>query len=96
MSNDFGVTAGHSFFSRHRFRDDVTRVVIYEDLWENTPGRTRYYLTDATYTFIQEAARKKWIRIIFDAPVIEGRIITNTKKKSSRRTAKKKEVNPHE
>lgn len=89
MANDFGVTSGHSLFSRHRFRDDVTRVVIYEDLWENHPGRTRYYLTDEAYAFIQEAANKKWIRIIFDAPVIEGRIITNSKKSKNRRGVKK-------
>lgn len=96
MPNDYGVTAGHSLFSRHRFRDDVTHVVIYEDLWENHPGRTRYYVSDAAYEFIQDAVRKKWIRIVFEAPVIEGRIMTNSKKKTNRRTAKKKEEKVYE
>ena len=94
--NDYGVTSGHSLFSRHRFRDDVTHVVIYEDLWENTPGRTRFYVTDTAYEFLRDAARKKWIRIVFEAAVVEGRIITNTKNKSTRRTAKKKEVKTYE
>lgn len=89
--NDYGVTTGHSPFSRHRFREDTTHVIIFDDMLENGPVRVRLYLNDEAYAMAQKAAAKKMIRIIFDAPVIEGRIIPVSKK--SRNTTKKKKEN---
>lgn len=91
MANDYGVTTGHSPFSRHRFRDDVTHVIIFDDLLENGHVRVRLYLNEDAYQLAQKAAAKKLIRIIYDAEVSEGCIITKSKPKTRQRIKKKKE-----
>lgn len=89
--NDYGVTTGHSPYSRHRFRDETTHVIIFDDLLANDYVRVRLYLNDEAYALVQKAAAKKMIRIIFDAPVVEGRIVPVAKKNGNRRNKKTKE-----
>ena len=75
------VTMGHSEYSWYRFRKETRHVIVYDDLKERPCTRSRYYLNDDAYAFAKQAEAKGFIRIIYDAEVIDGSIVEKPKKK---------------
>lgn len=82
------MTSGHSFYSMHRFREDVRHVVIFDDLIEHGNHRIRLYLTDEAYELTKKMEAKGYIKIVYYASVIGGNLIPEAKKKHKRHRAK--------
>lgn len=49
MLKNYDVSTGHSLYSKHRFRNDVHHMVIFDDLMDSPCVRVRLYLTDDAY-----------------------------------------------
>ena len=85
MLKNYDVSTGHSLYSKHRFRNDVHHMVIFDDLLDSPCVRVRLYLTDDAYAVVKKEAANGHIRILQDAEVIEGTIVNKRKKKNSTR-----------
>lgn len=83
------ITGGHDFYALERFQDATRHMIILDVLTEASPAGSagdwlRLFLTDEGYAKAQELEKRRDIKIIKHAAIIEGHIL-NDKKKRRRR-----------
>lgn len=86
------IIHGHDLLAVERFKDATHHMIIFDILSRNTPygekrQRMRLFLTEYEYSLAQTAHKKREIKILRHASVIEGHIVPDKKRK--RRNAKK-------
>ncbi len=84
------VIRGHNILALERFKDDTKHMVIFDVLAVNSPWgqldeRLRMFLNDQDYAKALAAQKKREIKILRHASVIEGHIVPDKKTKGRRR-----------
>lgn len=89
MDVNNAITGGHDLYALERFQDTTRHMIILDVLIEASPvgsvgDRLRLFLTDEGYAKAQEVEKRRDIKIIKHAAIIEGHILADKKKRRRR------------
>lgn len=89
MDVNNSITGGHDLYALERFQDATRHMIILDVLTEASPvgcvgDRLRLFLTEEGYAKAQELDKRRDIKIIKHAAMIEGHILADQKRRRRR------------